>query len=127
VGVAAFGLAVLLVARADDAKPTDGGKAEEFKSKTFDLKEKGRAAVTLSFPAGKNASITVRSENKTDVHLFVLDDARKVVAKDDSPGPSCDLSFTAKEAGKFTLEVRNLGPGANRSTLKIEFKEKGQD
>ena len=118
-------LAVLCTARAQDAKPTDGGKAEAFKAKSFDLKEKGRAAVTLTFPAGKEASVTVRSEKKTDVHLYVYDAARKVVAKDDSPGPSCDLKFTPKEAGKYTLEVVNLGPGENRSTLQVEFaKEK---
>ena len=112
--------ALLCAARAQDAKPTDGGKAEEFKAKSFDLKEKGRAAVTLTFPAGKEASLSVRSAKKTDVNLFVYDAARKVVAKDDSPGPSCDLKFTPKEAGKYTLEVVNLGPGDNRSTLKVK-------
>jgi hypothetical protein len=115
----------LCAARAQNPNPADGGKAEAFKSKSFDLKEKGRAAVTLSFPAGKEASVTVRSDKKTDVHLFVYDAARKVVAKDDSPGPSCDLKFTPKEAGRYTLEVVNLGPGENRSTLKVELaKEK---
>ena len=54
-------------------------------------------------------------------HLFVYDAAKKVVAKDESPGPSCDIKFTAKEAGKYTLEVVNLGPGDNKSTLKVEF------
>jgi len=114
-------VAALCGARAAEVKPTDEGKAEDFKSKTFDLKEKGKAAVTLAFPAGKEAAITVRSEKKSDVHLFVYDAAKKVVAKDDSPGPSCDLKFTAKEAGKYTLEVVNLGPGDNKSTLKVEF------
>ena len=76
-------------------------------------------AVTLTFPAGKEASVTVRSEKKTDVHLFVFDASGKEVAKDDSPGPSCDLKFTPKEAGKYTLEVRNLGPGDNQSTVKV--------
>jgi hypothetical protein len=114
-------LAVLCVTWGAEVKPTDEGKAEDFKGKTFDLKEKGKAAVTLAFPAGKEAVITVRSEKKTDVNLFVYDAAKKVVAKDDSPGPSCDIKFTAKEAGKYTLEVVNLGPGDNKSTLKVEF------
>lgn len=125
VPVAVVTLGVLLAgARAEDDKATDGGKAEAFKSKTFDLKEKGKAAITLEFPAGKQASVTVRSEKKTDVHLFVYDVNKKVVAKDDSPGPSCDLTFTPKTAGKYTLEVRNLGPGENRSTLKVTFGKK---
>jgi len=121
---ALFALVALGFARVEDDKKADDGKAEEFKGKTFDLKEKGQAAVTLTFPAGKEASVTVRSEKKTDVHLFVFDAAGKEVAKDDSPGPSCDLKFTPKEAGKYTLEVRNLGPGDNQSTLKVELGKK---
>jgi hypothetical protein len=113
--------------QAQDVKATDEGKAEEFKEKAFDLKAGGRAAIVLDFPAGKPASLTVRSEKKTDVHLFILDSAKKVVAKDDSPGPSCDLTFAPQKAGKYTLEIRNLGPGDNRSTLKVEFgKGKGK-
>jgi hypothetical protein len=113
---------MLCAARAQGPKPIDGGKAEAFKARSFELKEKGRAAVTLSFPAGKEAAVTIRSEKKTDVHLYVYDAARKVVAKDDSPGPSCDLKFTPREAGQYTLEVVNLGPGENHSTLKVELK-----
>ena len=121
---ALFALAALGVAQARDDKPTDEGKAEEFKGKTFDLKEKGKAAIKLTFPAGKKVSVTVRSDKQTDINLFVYDAAKKVVAKDDSPGPSCDLTFTPKEAGPYTLEVSNLGPGDNRSTLKVDFGKK---
>ena len=120
-GVALFGLVVLSGTWAEEAKPTDEGKAEAFKGKTFDLKEKGEAAITLTFPGGKRAVVTVKSEKKSDVNLFVYDPAKKLLVKDDSPGPSCDLTFTAKEAGKYTLEVLNKGPGANRSTLKVSL------
>ena len=117
-----FALALLLRGtRADDVKPTDEGKAEDFKGKTFDLKEKGKAAITLSFPAGKEAVLTVRSEKESDVNLFVYDADKKVVAKDDSPGPSCDIKFKPEKAGKYTLEVVNLGPGENKSTLKVAY------
>ncbi len=122
---ALFTLVVLCGARAGDDKPIDGGKAEKFKAKAFDLKEKGRVKVVLTFPEGKKASVTVRSDKETDVHLFVYDEDKKVVAKDDSPGPTCDLTFTPKKAGKYLVEVINQGPGANRCTLKVEFaKEK---
>jgi hypothetical protein len=122
---ALIGLFALAIgsARAADDKKTDG-KAGEFKGKTFDLKKNSKGSVTLAFPAGKEAAITVRSEKKTDVHLYVYDADGKEVAKDDSPGPSCDLKFTPKEAGKYTLEVRNLGPGDNQSTLKVELGKK---
>ena len=52
--VVVFVLASLGGAQADD-KPTDAGKAEKFKGKTFDLKAKGKAAIRLAFPAGKKA------------------------------------------------------------------------
>jgi hypothetical protein len=125
VAILAIG-ALLGLAQAQDGKATDEGMAEKFKGKTFDLKEKGKAAIRLTFPAGKKAWVTVNSEKETDVHLFVYDADKKVVAKDDSPGPSCELTFTPKEAGKYTLQVRNLGPGGNRSTLKVSFKKKGK-
>jgi hypothetical protein len=110
----------------DDVKATDEGKAADFKAKAFDLQEKGAAGVVLEFAAGKKASITVRSDKKSDVHLYVYDATKKVVAKDDSPGPSCDLTFAPTKAGKYTLVVYNKGPGANRSNLKVSF-EKGKD
>lgn len=107
--------------RAEDTKPGDVSKAEDFKGKTFNLKAKGKGHVTLAFPAGRKVTLTVKSDGKSDVNLFVLDADKKVVAKDDSPGPDCDLTFTPTKAGNYTLEVRNLGPGANKSTLKVNL------
>jgi hypothetical protein len=116
-------LALLLTCgvRAEEVKATDEGKAEEFKAKTFDLKDKGKIALALSFPAGKKFSVTVRGEKKTDINLYVLDSAGKEVAKDDSPGPNCDLTVSSAKDEKYTLEIRNLGPGANRAVLKVEL------
>src|SRR5262245_35930493 len=114
---ALFAFVVAYSARAQEDKATDEGKAEKFKGKTFDLKAKGRAKIILTFPEGKTASLTVRSDKETDVHLFVYDEDRKVVAKDDSPGPTCDITFTPKKGGKYIIEVINRGPGSNRSTL----------
>jgi hypothetical protein len=117
----ACAMAALGAAQARDDKPADEGKAEEFKGKSFDVKEKGKVSVTLTFPAGKEATITVKGEKKTDVHLFVYDAAGKQVAKDDSPGPDCEVKITPKEAGKYTLEIRNLGPGDTRAALKVSL------
>ena len=79
-------LAVLCGTWAEGAKPTDEGKAADFKGKTFELKEKGEASNILIVPAGKKASITVRSAKKSAVNLFIYDTDKKEVAKDDSPG-----------------------------------------
>ena len=55
-----FGLVVLYGTRAADDKPTDEGKAEDFKGKSFDLKEKGEAGIILAFTGGKKATVTVK-------------------------------------------------------------------
>ncbi len=114
-------LGLLCSVRAEEVKPTDEGKAADFKEKSFDLKEKGSAAITLTFEAGKKVSVTVKSEKKSDINLFIYNDAKKLVAKDDSPGPDCDVTFTPKEDGKLKLVLRNKGPGENRSTLKVKI------
>jgi hypothetical protein len=114
-------LLVLGTARAADPKPADEGKAEDFKGKSYDLEEKAKTVIVLAFPADKVAVITVKGVKKTDVHLFIYDAAGKEVAKDDSPGPDCKVKLTPKEAGKYTLEIRNLGPGATSAALKVDF------
>ncbi len=114
-------LLALAGTRAGDAKPTDDGKAAEFKGKTFDLAEKGKAAITLTFLGGEEDTVTVKSDEKTDVNLYVLGSNGTAIAKDESPGPDCELKFTPKSAVTLTLEVRNLGPGATKSTLKASF------
>ena len=116
---ALFAVAVICSVRAEESKPVDEGKAEDFKGKSYDVKEKGKVVVSLAFPAGKEATITLKGEKKTDVYLFVYDSTGKQVAKDDSPGPNCEVKITPKEAGKYKLEIRNQGPGDNSVALKV--------
>ncbi len=118
--VVLFTLTVLCGVRAEDVKPSDEGKAAEFKGKTFDLKEKGEAAILLACPAGKEFTASTKGEKETDVHLFVYSDDKKEVGKDTSPGPKCEVKFTPTKDGKFKFHVRNLGPGANKVTLEVK-------
>jgi hypothetical protein len=120
---ALFALAVLSAARADDVKPSDEGKAAEFKGKTLDLKAKGEAAILLTCAAGKEVTATTKGEKETDVHLFIYGEDKKEVGKDTSPGPKCEVKFTPAKDGKFKLLVRNLGPGANNVTLEVKVAE----
>ena len=94
---ALFTLAVLWAARAEDVKPSDEGKAADFKSKTFDLKAKGEAAIILTCAAGKEVVATTKGAKETDVHLFIYAEDKKEVGKDTSPGPKCEVKF-AKDA-----------------------------
>ena len=94
----------------------------------LDMMEKAKAAIILTFASGKEAKLTVKSDKNSDVNLFIYDADKKVVAKDDSPGPDCEIKFTPKASGKYTVEVVNLGPGDNKSNLKVEFaKSKDKD
>jgi hypothetical protein len=114
-----FTFAALCGVRADDVKPTDEGKAADFKGKTFDMKEKSEAAILLTCTAGKEVTATTKGEKETDVHLFVYADDKEV-GKDTSPGPKCEVKFTPAKDGKFKLLVSNLGPGANKVTLEVK-------
>jgi hypothetical protein len=105
---------------AQDTKPTDEGKGADFKSKKYDIKEKGEVAILLAFAAGKEVTVTTKGEKETDVHLFIYGEDKKEVGKDTSPGPKCEVKFTPKADGKFKLLVRNLGPGANAVTLEVK-------
>jgi hypothetical protein len=97
----------------------DEGKLEAFKGKKLDVKEKGEAGFTLSFPANEDVSIKVKSDKKTDINLFVYDSAGKLIVKDESPGPDCLVNFSLKTPGKLSLVVRNKGPGDNSSTVTV--------
>jgi hypothetical protein len=100
-------------------KAIDGGKGSAFKSKQYDLKEKGEAAVVLWFEAGKEVTVTTKGDKETDVHLFVM--GRYFEARDTSPGPECLVKFTpVKGDDRFTLTVKNHGPGANKVTLEVK-------
>jgi hypothetical protein len=114
-----FALVVLAGTRAGEDKVIDGGKAKDFKGKTFDLKAKGKARISLTFPAKGTFLLTIKSKKESDINLFVYDEDNKEVAKDDSPGPSCEIKFMPTKAGKYILEIVNKGPGDNSSTLKV--------
>ena len=100
----------------------DGGKGSEFKSKKYEIPEKGEIAVVLSFEAGKEVTVTTKGDRETDVRLFVK--GRYFEAKDTSPGPECLVKFTpVKGDPRFTITVKNNGPGANKVTLDVKVAE----
>lgn len=103
-----------------DVTIADGLKAAEYKPKGIELKAGEKGTLKLSFKAGKEVTVTVTSAKESDVNLFVYDADMKEIAKDDSPGPSCKVTFTPKKDGELTLVVINKGPGANTSTVKVD-------
>jgi hypothetical protein len=103
-------------------KKINGGKGSEFKSKKYEIKEKGEIAIVLSFEAGKEVTVTTKGDKETDVNLFVK--GLYFEAKDTSPGPECLVKFTpVKGDGEFTFTIKNNGPGANKVTLEVKVAE----
>jgi hypothetical protein len=107
------------------------GNAATFKGKVFDLKEDEKGTLKISFKAGKQVTVTVKSDKKSDVNLFVYDADKKELAKDDSPGPDCKVTFTPAKDAEYSLVIVNKGPGANHSTMTVDVagsaKEKAKE
>ncbi len=107
---------------ADDVKPLDGGKGSTFKSKSYEIGAKSETAVVLSFEAGKEVTVTTTAVKDTDVHLMVK--GMYFEAKDTSPSSDCLVKFTpVKGDDKFTMTIKNNGPGVNQVTLKVKVDE----
>jgi hypothetical protein len=117
--VCAFALAARAEEAKEDAKPEKVGKASEFKGKSFDIKEKGQVSITLSFEEGKKATLIVKGKKKSDINLYIYA-GKKELAKDDSEGPDCEINWTPKKTGNYTVTIKNLGPGDNSAKLTIK-------
>jgi heme/copper-type cytochrome/quinol oxidase subunit 2 len=104
---------------------SDAGKGSAFKSRVFEIKEKGEVAVLLSFAAGRPVTVTTNGEKQTDVHLFIQD-GDKEVGKDTSPGPKCEVKFTPTKEGTFKVLVKNEGPGPNTVTLQVKATDRDE-
>ena len=117
-----FAFLTPIVTGADETRPVDGCKGSAFRSKSYDIDEKGEVAVALSFEAGKEVTVTTSADKDGDVHLGVK--GRYFEARDTSPSPVCLVKFTPTPGDdKFTLTIKNNGPGANKVTLKVKVAE----
>ena len=102
---AVFALATVCPAQ----EPTDLGKGAGFQGKKIEMKDKGEVNYLLSFTAGKEFEATTDGTKKTDVHLYVYDEAGKEVGKDDSPGPQCSVKIAPPKDGKYKSSSRTPG------------------
>ncbi len=117
--IALFALVTLTAVWADDVKPTDAGKAADFKSKKIEMKDKDRVAYTIAFEAGKEFEATTDGPKETDVHLFVFDEAGQEVGKDDTTGPKCSVKVTPAKAGTYKFLIENA-KGDNTVTFDVK-------
>lgn len=74
----------------------------------------------IEFKSGKQYRITVTSDRNSDVDILIFDGNNQVVAGDESIGPNSLVTFVPRATGTFRVEIRNLGPGSNRSQVRFE-------
>ena len=72
----------------------------------------------VHFQAGTRVNISVISDFNSDVDLHVYDTAGNEVAFDTRPDPHCFVNFRVLVTGMYRIQVVNLGPGFNRSTVR---------
>jgi hypothetical protein len=80
----------------------------------------------IEFKAGTQYRITVTSDRNSDVDILIFDDNSRLVALDESIGPNSLVTFSPRATSAFRVEVRNLGPGNNRSHVRFEETPAGQ-
>jgi hypothetical protein len=95
-------------------QPAGGGGA----SWSVDLAEGFNQSRLVAFQAGRPVDVTVISEQASDVDLYVFDMQNHQVAADVTVGPNSFVRFVPGLTGSYRLEVRNLGPGPNRSHVR---------
>ena len=115
----ATAMAVLALVAACPVQATDMGNGAAFKGTKIKMKDKGEAAYTMSFKAGKQFEATADGTKNTDVNLYVYDKSGKEVGRDDSPGPKCSVKITPATEGTYKFVLKNTG-GDNTVTFKVK-------
>jgi len=123
-----FALVVLCSTPAQEIKSTDEGKAGDYKGKSYDVKEKGDFAITLTFDSGTKATVTAKGDKKGDLSVAVypgdtVNKDSKAVGKSDKAGQEATVTFNVDKSGKHTIVVHNAGD-ANKVSLKVDVAKK---
>ncbi len=84
---------------------------------TVNLNQNATDNRKFQFTAGSRITISVRSDFETDVDLYVYDSRGALIAVDNGPQKDCFVNFRAPRTEWYRIELRNLGPGPNRSVV----------
>lgn len=74
----------------------------------------------FEFRSGVQYRITVTSDKNSDVDILIFDSSNRIVAGDESIGPNSLVIWAPATAGSYRVDIRNLGPGSNRSQVRFE-------
>lgn len=90
------------------------------KTWTVKLAEGARDVHNIEPKKDELVQVILSGTTKSDVDLYVFDPDGKEVGKDDSIGPDGFVTFKASKPGKYKVELRNVGLGANTSTVLVD-------
>jgi hypothetical protein len=92
--------------------------------RTFDIRAGEKKTFHISFPAGQKAEIWIKSEQNTDIDIFVFDAAGRPVTQDVRFDKDCYVWFVPAQTQTYRIEVVNINLGGrlpvgpNRCTMK---------
>jgi hypothetical protein len=116
------GVVALLFTAVHVAAGATQDKGED-KAKTWTVKlaEGARDVRNIEPKNGEQVQIILTgTPSKSDVDLYVFDPDGKEVGRDASIGPDGFVNFQASKPGKYKVELRNVGTGANTSTVLVD-------
>jgi hypothetical protein len=77
----------------------------------------GTVTYKLPFRAGQPAYIYVSGDGSSGLDLYVLDENGNAIAYDERYADECEVAWTPRWTGAFTIVVKNQGRKANRFYL----------
>ena len=77
----------------------------------------GSRRIQVDFEAGKVAVATIRGNGSTDLDLAIYDPTGRMVEEDINLVDRAGLAWEPPQAGRYVIEVRNLGETGNTYTL----------
>ena len=87
-------------------------------TKPFKIAQDDSYSINVKLEKDKWSAVWVKSEQVTEVNLFVFDPDGAEIAKDKHLAKDAFTSFLPKTSGVYRIEVRNLGEGDNTCTVK---------
>jgi hypothetical protein len=75
--------------------------------RSFNLATNEKYDCHVEFKAGQKAQIWVKSDQDSDVDLFIFDSAGREVRRDDGPSKDCYIEFIPQRTERFKIEVWN--------------------
>jgi hypothetical protein len=96
---------------------TDPPKANPTFNTVSTVQAKGEITMKLRFQGGTLARFSLKGDGKTDVDVFVFDEANRKVVEDIGATDRCECQWTPATPQVYRVVIRNLGTSPNRCSI----------